>query len=282
MKALVAFLLCAMLFAACGSKKKAESSLDVNPALMKETRLADVVQMVNAKRSMTEHSISAKINLNLSARNKNVRLGGSLKMKRNDVIQLSIVAFGLMEVGKLELTPDYMMIIDRVNHQFVKCAYTDVDFFQRTGINFYTFQSLFWNELFVLNNKGEVPNADNYTLITDNNVVSLVNAKGYNVVLTFIVDVVNQFVTETRFSNTGASVPVFKWTYGDCEKFSECDFPSSMKISFVLPKETVEAVIKINSVKPDSNWDTRTELNKNRYSEISLQAAFSKIMTLAE
>ena len=280
MRRSVIFLICAIIFASCGSRKNIERS-SVGDVISKETRLADFVQMVNAKR-IAEPSLSAKINLNLSVGSKDVRLGGSLKMKRNDVIQLSLVAFGLMEVGKLEMTPDYMMVIDRVNRQYVKCAYMDLDFFKVAGINFYTFQSLFWDELFVLNNKEEVPAAGSYDLKTDDDVVSLVNEKERGIALTFIVNVAKQLVSETRFSKAGTDVPVLKWTYDEWKKLSDGDFPGIMKITFALPKETVEAVLKLNSVKPDSNWETRTEINKNKYSEVSLQAAFKKIMSLAQ
>lgn len=278
----VFFLMCALFLASCGSKKQMMGSGTENiSGIGKEASVAEFVQMVNAKR-VTEPSISAKVNLSLSAGSKSTRVPGTLRMKRNDVIQLSLVALGVMEVGRLELTPDYMMVVDRINHQFVKCAYSDVDFFKNAGIDFYTFQSLFWNELFVLNSKGEVPSANSYSLKTDNNVISLVNAKDRNVALTFIVNVANQLVSETRFSKTETDVPVIRWTYGEWSKLSESDFPGSMKISFEIPKEMVEATLRIGNAKSDSNWETRTEINRNRYSEVSLQAAFSRIMSLAE
>lgn len=280
MRRSVIFLICAIILASCGSRKNIERA-SVRDVISKETRLADLVQMVNAKH-IAEPSMSAKVNLNLSAGSKDVKLGGSLRMKRNDVIQLSLVAFGLMEVGKLEMTPDYMMVIDRMNRQYVKCTYTDIEFFKVAGIDFYTFQSLFWNELFVLNSKGEVPTAGNYALKTEGDVVSLVNEKERDIALTFIVNVAKQLVSETQFSKVGTDVPVLKWTYDEWTKLSDGDFPSIMRITFALPKETVEAVLKLGSVKPDSSWETRTEVNKNKYSEVSMQAAFKKIMSLAE
>ena len=275
------FLMCGILLASCSSKKNLERASGGNIVLAGEAQLADVVKMLNAKR-VAEPSLAAKINMNLSAGSKDVRLGGSLKMKRNDVIQLSLVAFGLMEVGKLEMTPDYMMVIDRMNRQYVKCAYTDVDFFKVAGIDFYTFQSLFWDELFVLGGKGEVPTASDYSLKEDGNIVLSENEKERGVALTFIVNVAKQLVSETRFSKAGTDVPVLKWTYDEWTKQSDGYFPGIMKITFALPKETVEAVLKLSSVKPDSNWETRTEINKNKYSEVSLQAALKRIMSLAE
>lgn len=282
MRYYVVLLTCAIFLASCGSKKNMTgSSTGSIPGMGKGATVADVVQAVNANR-VTEPCISARINLSISAAKKSARVGGSLRMKRNDVVQISLVALGLMEVGRLELTPDYMMLVDRINHQYVKCAYEDVDFFRSAGIDFYTFQSLFWEELFVLNGNGEVPSGDSYNLKIDAESVQLVNSQNRNVALTFVVNAAKHLVGETRFSSSEAEDPILKWQYDEWGKLGEQDFPGSMKISFALPGDNVEATFRISSVKPDTSWETRTEINKNRYSEISLQAAFNKIISLAQ
>ena len=145
----------------------------------------------------------------------NTRVSGSLRMKRDDVIQVSLVPLGLMEVGRLELTPDYMMVVDRMNHQYVKCGYSEVDFFREAGIDFYTFQSLFWDELFVLNGNGERPAGDGFKLRTENGGIQLVNAQGRKVALTFIVDAARLLVGETCFSRSETDSPILKWKYAE-------------------------------------------------------------------
>ena len=55
-----------------------------------------------------------------------------------------------------------------------------------------------------------------------------------------------------------------------------------MKLLFDISDENIEATFRISSVKPDSSWETRTEINKNRYTEVSLDTAFRKIMSLAK
>lgn len=282
MRYYIVILVCAIFLASCGSKKNmVGSGLGNIPGMGKGATVADVVQSINDN-CVTEPCISAKINLSISAASKSARVGGSLRMKRNDVVQISLVALGLMEVGRLELTPDYMMVVDRINHQYVKCGYDEVDLFRGAGIDFYTFQSLFWEELFVLDGNGEVPSGSSYSLRTDAESVQLVNSQNRNVALTFVVNTAKRLVGETIFSSTETADPVLKWRYDEWGKLGEQDFPGTMKISFALPNNSVEATFRISSVKPDSSWETRTEINKNRYSEISLQAAFNRIMNLAQ
>ena len=270
-----------LLLASCGSKKSAMGVAGGNPILEKQPSLVDVVQAVNAKR-VSELCISAKMSLNLSTAKNSTRVGGSLRMKRNDVIQISLVALGLMEVGRLELTPDYMMMMDRMNHQYVKCDYDEVDFFREAGINFYTFQSLFWDELFVLDGKDDAPESNSYKLKDDADGNRQLKSQNENVAVSFVLNAANQMVGETRFSRAYSDYPVVKWQYADWTKLGEQDFPGTMKISFELSYENVEATFRISSVKPDSSWETRTEINKNRYTEVSLDTAFKKIMSLAK
>ena len=269
-----------LLLASCGSKKSVVSA-GGNPILEKQPSLVDVVQAVNAKR-VSEPCISAKMSLSLSTSKNSARVGGSLRMKRNDVIQISLVALGLMEVGRLELTPDYMMMVDRMNHQYVKCDYDEVNFFREAGIDFYTFQSLFWDELFVLNGDGKAPESSSYNLKKDADGVRLVNSQDRNVALTFVLNAANQLVGETRFSRAYSEDAVVKWQYADWTKLGEQDFPGTMKLLFDISDENIEATFRISSVKPDSSWETRTEINKNRYTEVSLDTAFKKIMSLAK
>ena len=269
----------AFLLASCGSKKNVVAG--GNPMLEKQPSLVDVVQAVNSKR-VTEPCISAKMNLSISTSKNSARVGGSLRMKRDDVIQISLVALGFMEVGRLELTPDYMMMVDRMNHQYVKCDYDEVNFFREAGIDFFTFQSLFWNELFVLNSKGEAPGSNSYSLKSDASDVKLVNSQNDNVALTFVLNAANQLVSETRFSRAYSDNPVVKWQYSEWTKVGDKDFPGIMKVSFDINNDNVEALSRISSVKPDSSWETRTEINTNRYAEVSLDAAFRKIMSLAK
>lgn len=281
MRKYILLLICTVLLASCGSKKQLAGSATGNiPGLGKGAGVADVVRTVNAGR-VSEPCLSAKISLSIGTSNNSARVGGSLRMKRDDVIQISLVALGLMEVGRLELTPDYMMVVDRMNHQFVKCGYSEVEFFRQSGIDFYTFQSLFWDELFVLDGKGEAPAGDSFRLKTDAEGIQLASARPRGIALTFIVDAANMMVGETSFSRREADSPVLKWKYADWARLGEQHFPGSMRISFALPKDNVEAVFRISSVKPDATWETRTEVNRNRYTEVSLQAAFRRIMSLA-
>ena len=59
---------------------------------------------------LKEGTVTSKMNLDLNLGGKSLSVGGSCNLKRDEVIQLSLVAMGFMEVGRLEFTPQYMMM----------------------------------------------------------------------------------------------------------------------------------------------------------------------------
>ena len=80
--------------------------------------------------ALKEGTVSGKLNLQLSDGAKSVSVGGSCSFERDKAIQISLVALGFMEVGRLEMTPDYLLMIDRMGRQYVKVNYADVPYLQ--------------------------------------------------------------------------------------------------------------------------------------------------------
>ena len=197
-----------------------------------------------------------------------------------------MILFLLLSLLPLMIFKYYNFLNDNISVLFdslgVRIVLPGLNWAIPVGLSFYTFQSLFWDELFVLNSKGETPGSDSYSLKSDAGDVKLVNSQNEKVALTFILNAANQLVSETVFSRAYSYDPVVKWQYSEWTKVGEKDFPGTMKVSFDINNDNVEALFRISSVKPDSSWETRTEVNKNRYSEISLEAAFRKIMSMAQ
>lgn len=142
----VLLLLCVLL-AACASKKHAVSTSTTVPDQTTATTSAptDGKQSKDSK-LQDEMCVTARLRLDLSTGGNNASVGGTLRMKRNDVIQLSIVTFGVLEVARIEMTPDYFMLIDKVGKQYVKSPYNEVSFLRDGNVDFYYLQAYFWDE----------------------------------------------------------------------------------------------------------------------------------------
>ena len=92
--------------------------------------------------------LTATAKVAISGKGKDFSASGQLRLKRDDVVRLSVRVLG-MEVGLLEFTPSDVLIVDRFNKQYVRASYAEVPFLSQADLDFYALQALFWNEIFV-------------------------------------------------------------------------------------------------------------------------------------
>ena len=150
-----------LLLSACGAKKQlvkdnstavaVNNTTTTNQVAKKENneallKLAFIQKVADTK--VFSDNITGSMSFSLNTGNKTINLPGSIKMRKNKVIrlQLFIPLLGT-EVGRLEFTPDYVLVVDRLHREYIKGDYSQIDFLKTNGLNFYSLQSLFWNQL---------------------------------------------------------------------------------------------------------------------------------------
>ena len=130
--------------AGCGSTRKV---VNETPNGQEVVQKQEFLQKVNDN---AQHArfITSKVKFSVEVGAQQLTLTGNLKMKRDDVIRLQLMAFGFVEAGRLEFTKEYVLVMDRINKQYLKVPYQQLDFLRNSGLDFYALQALFWNELF--------------------------------------------------------------------------------------------------------------------------------------
>ena len=125
-----------------------------------KSKKSSVVARINENRQ-TARGIRGKMSIGLRMGDgTSLSASGSIKMKRDEIIQLSITALGLVELGRMELTPKYLFIQDRYHKRYLKSAWSDIPSLKSAGVDFNTFQALFWNELYVPGRSAEPSESD--------------------------------------------------------------------------------------------------------------------------
>lgn len=263
----------ALLLASCA--KKANKSISDNE---NATVYTEIVDKVNANRN-TSDQVTCRMSMDLEAGKQKLSVGGNLKMKRNDVIQMSLQVFGFVEAGRLELTPDYILILNRIGKQYVKANYKDIAFFKENGINFYTFQSLLWNELFVPGSTDLLPNKDNFVQTKDGKDIVLTHTTK-QMTLKFFTNAATSLLEQTDIrSNNGGSL---KWTYDSWARLNSKDFPDKMHIYMNVKNTDVKVDLQLTRLRNDEKWkETRTSIDRKKLKQVSVQSAFSQIMSLS-
>lgn len=114
-------------------------------------------------------TVTAKMNLTLESGGKKINVGGTYRLKYNDVIQLNLtytMVFSI-SVGTLEMTRDYILLLDRLNKRYCKVAYSEVPSLAQAGIDFDYLQSIFWGEAATPPSRALEWTYDNWTPLGD-------------------------------------------------------------------------------------------------------------------
>ena len=92
-------------------------------------------------------SVVAKVSAEADLTDGNQGVGGTLRMKRDAVIQLSLTKFGI-EGARLVFTPDSILVFDRLNKRYLLAAYPELQqaFSLDRPLTFAVVQSFFWND----------------------------------------------------------------------------------------------------------------------------------------
>ncbi|MCR5819647.1 MAG: DUF4292 domain-containing protein [Bacteroidaceae bacterium] len=107
--------------------------------------------------------VTGKLDFTARKNGKNsASVGGSIKMGRNEIIQLSLVYF-IVEIGRLEITPEYILVIDKYNSRYIRKAWADLPY--TDGLGYDAVEKFFWGEYPMQGNKSlSIPLSNNITL----------------------------------------------------------------------------------------------------------------------
>jgi len=275
----VAVMALPLMLASCGSKKKVVTEEKPVVINTEQGKFLDKV----SNNAQTTKFITSKVKFTVEMGNQNLSLTGNMRMKRDDVIRLQLMAFGFVEAARIEFTKDYVLVMDRINKQYLKAPYRQIDFLRNSGLNFYSLQALFWDELFQPNRT--TLNADDIakfktTVDKDDVIISLEDGKiDYSWLASGndgIIQMANILYKDRFNGNTQLN-----WDYVKFETLESTSkqFPTDMNIFLTTPKSEVKLGIKLNYVGHESDWETRTEVS-NKYREVSIDEILRRFMAL--
>ena len=227
------------------------------------------------------HFITSKVKFSVEVGARQMTLTGNLRMKRDDVIRLQLMAFGFVEAGRLEFTKEYVLIMDRIDKLYMKVPYAQIDFLRNSQIDFYVLQSLFWNELF---QPGKVKVTDEalktYTTELDGEdaIIMMENGKmSYR----WLADKVNTRVkmANIMYNDRFRGNYQLNWDYENFQQNNRKYFPMEHKISLTTPEKEVKLGMTLNYMGADENWETRTEVS-SKYRQVSVEEILQRFMSL--
>lgn len=236
-----------------------------------------------AANKQTSECITAKVKFELKSEVKDASVTGNLKMKRNDVVQLSIVPFGFIEAARVEFTQEGVLFVDRINRRYTRVGYNEIDFFKKANLDFAVIQSLFWSELFIIGDKNASDNAvAKFSAVKLENGDAAIeqNAPHKGLIVKFVANLANNMLSQTVINGPEArDESQFLWLYSDYANFSGRQFPQQMHMKLDCFSKPIDVNMTLSRLSSDKKWETRTVV-KDSYQEISAEKMIKKIMSL--
>ena len=258
----VAVLALPLVLASCGSKKKTVQPQTTSQGTIEKANFIEHVQ----GNAQTAKFITSKVKFSVEVGPQKLTLTGNLKMKRDDVIRLQLMAFGFVEAGRIELTKEYVLIMDRINKQYLKAPYISVD-----------------DKKDKKKHETTLPAKEDLTIYSilesgDDMIISREEGKmDYSWLAskqTALIRMANVLYKDRFNGNTQLN-----WDYSDFDLVGKTLFPKKHGITLTTPKKEVKLGMTLNYIGNESEWETRTEVS-NKYREVTVDEILRRFMAL--
>lgn len=232
----------------CKSKERivqAESDLEdkTNSSLFEDVLIKE----------LNYSSFSSKLNLTFYTGKRTLSSKATLRISNDEAIQLSIQPFFGIEMFRMYVQPDCIIILDRMNKRYVRETFDDIEGQIPNGFNFYTLQSLFTNKLFIPE-QSVVSKSDyrkfKYSKSSDNYLIRG-NDKKSNTDYSFFVNG-NDQITLTQL-NIPSKNYTLDWTYNEFSLLEKLFFPVEMEVSLSTPKRKLDVSMMLSSITLDES-----------------------------
>lgn len=276
----VAALVLPLMLVSCHSKKKVVE--EPKPITQTQIEQNEFLQKVQDN-TVQKMFVTSKLKFTVEMGDQKMTLTGNLRMKRDDVIMLQLMAFGFVEAGRIEFTKDYLLIMDRVNKQYLKTPYLNVSFLRNSGINFHTLQALFWNELFLPGQEGVDSTMYQRFTTTRGGEEAIINfeEEGSKMNYSWLAnDKTGQIkMANIAYRDHNKGNMQLNWDYQDFGQIGKQDFPTNMVITLTTPEREVKLGIKLTYLDNKSDWETRTKVS-DKYRQVTVDEILQRFLSL--
>lgn len=254
-----------LLLASCGSNRWMERSPRVG-GLSGKAYTEKVIEL-----SPNWECVTGKVALALDMGAKGTtKVNATLRMKRGEVIQFSVAPLLGIEVVRMEISPQGILVLDRLNKRYVQASFEQVNNWARTDLSFHVLQSLFFNELFL---------PDRTQLTADDASLFRISVEGDNALLeaksskvltySFRASADSGLLQESRIGVKGTGYTL-NWKYDDFQRLDARPFPQHMGLTIGGVKPEVALDMKLSRLSVDNGWESHTNI-PSRYKKIEVE-----------
>ncbi|MDR0507916.1 MAG: DUF4292 domain-containing protein [Dysgonamonadaceae bacterium] len=252
---------------ACKSSKTQTQTQIALPEKNKNERLDMIINQ-----TLQFETFSSNLNFTFkSGKDKSLSVDGNLKMIRNQAIQLSLkIPLLGTEAFRMTLTPSQIVVIDRINKQYLSESMDSIKQKAPFDFDFYSFQALLSNQLFIAGKDHIAPDDySSFRIEEDSYFVNIENTDTYNTRYAFTSDYTNRIINAQVYKEEWSGKML--WIY---ENFGLTDnkrlFPMTMKMELNLPDNNIQMNLLFKAVNIDHPFELDSKY-PSKYSRVSLR-----------
>src|SRR5690554_3390512 len=219
------------------------------------------------------NTFSSKLSMTISTGTKTVSSKGNLRIINNEAILLSVQPLFGIEMFRLYVEPDHLIVLDRMNKRYVKETFDDLTEKNSIGFNFYSLQSLFTNNLFVPE-QSSISASDyrkfKYSETSEQYVLSASDKKS-NVDYSFSING-NDQITLTQLALPKKNYSLH-WNYSQFSLMRDLFFPHEMMVVASTQKNKLNASFSLSDINLETQMDLETTIPSS-YTKMELSEVF--------
>ncbi len=193
-------------------------------------------------------TFSSKMNMSFSTGKRVLNSRATLRIVRDEAIQLSLQPVFGIEMFRLYVQPDCFIILDRMNKRYVHESIDDIKKQFPIGFDFYTLQSLFTNALFIPE-QTTISTSDykkfKYSKSSDNYLLSARDKKS-KIDYSFFVNGNDQITLAQMYMSVRNYA--LDWSYNEFVLTDNMFFPLEMEILARTEKRKIDTSMSLSSI----------------------------------
>lgn len=193
------------------------------------------------KQAFVFNTLSARIQAEVNLGKNNLSSRVDLKVIKDKALQLSVVPFLGVEVFRLEMKTDSVLLIDRLNRQYVAESVARLKGQLPITFNYYNLQALFVNRLFMPGEQTVEPKHYNKFQLKQEGSMAEVRVKDpMGIQYLFLADGEEKLLS--TYMNDAGNRYALQWTYADFRINGNQPFPMLMDVLAVADDTQLGAI----------------------------------------
>ena len=274
---IIPLFLIALLLTGCSTSRNALRNTVIG-GLSGTEYMEKVIEWTPQRENLTART---RVQLNMGSESSSVSVNANMRIRRGELIRLSVAPVLGIEVARMDITPKGVLVIDRMNRRYVEIGFAEVADILKVEVDFNALQSLFLNEIFLPGResltvedavKFDLSEQDGRAHLQVKDSRSQMKDSRYSFFTS---------ATDGRLEETVISLKDLPYAlhcrYTDFTMVGSDVFPQSIELTPEGTQKKYSLGLKLSRIGTDSGWDAKSEVPA-KYRKMTVQEVIQLII----